>query len=368
MSEGARLRPRDGVRLRVAVVGAGSWGTAMARHLDAVGARVRLLGRRADQAEEIRATGRNPTHLRDVRLPASLEAGVYTHGTLEDVDLVVMAVPSKGYAAVAASLTERLPHGVGVLSLTKGVEPGSLRRFSEVLADLWVALEPRIAILAGPNHAEEVSLDQPTATVIASPFELRSDRLTSRPRLLHEVVLLGSLPFSSRPMFPRCAYTTNETANRENTTYGNGLPIAAASGIRVKLATSDANETSDVLNRMMANTPTTSAAVTGISANSTPAPVATPLPPLPRRNMDQLCPAITAKATTTVAVGPTRRLAVSAATNPLATSATKTARPSPVPRTRKALVVPALPLPCSLRSSPLNSRPRNTLGEIDPTR
>ena len=168
MSEGARLRPRDGVRLRVAVVGAGSWGTAMARHLDAVGARVRLLGRRADQAEEIRATGRNPTHLRDVRLPASLEAGVYTHGPLEDVDLVVMAVPSKGYAAVAASLTERLPHGVGVLSLTKGVEPGSLRRFSEVLADLWVALEPRIAILAGPNHAEEVSLDQPTATVIAS--------------------------------------------------------------------------------------------------------------------------------------------------------------------------------------------------------
>lgn len=168
MSDTREIVPRDAAGLRVAVIGAGSWGTAMARHLVLRGAKTRLLGRRAEQAGAIRSTGRNPSYLRDTQLPPSLEAGVYTEGGLEDVDLVVMAVPSKGYAAVAASLVDRLPHGVNALSLTKGVEPGSLRRFSEVLADLWGRLEPRIAILTGPNHAEEVSLDQPTATVVAS--------------------------------------------------------------------------------------------------------------------------------------------------------------------------------------------------------
>ncbi len=168
MSDSAELVPRDAVTLQVAVIGAGSWGTAMARHLALRGAKTRLLGRRAEQAEAIRRTGRNPSYLRGTQLPASLEAGVYTEGGLEDVDLVVMAVPSKAYASVASSLVDRLPHGVNVLSLTKGVEPGSLRRFSEVLADLWGRLAPRIAILTGPNHAEEVSLDQPTATVVAS--------------------------------------------------------------------------------------------------------------------------------------------------------------------------------------------------------
>ncbi len=162
------LVPKDGVVLRVAVIGAGSWGTAMARHLTLVGARTRLLGRRPEQAEAIRATGRNPDYLRSTPLPSQLEAGVYTEGSLEDVDLVVMAVPSKAYAAVAESLTARLPSDVGVLSLTKGVEPGTLRPFSQVLSDVWRDLRPRVAVLAGPNHAEEVSLDQPTATVIAS--------------------------------------------------------------------------------------------------------------------------------------------------------------------------------------------------------
>ncbi|MHB1342977.1 MAG: NAD(P)H-dependent glycerol-3-phosphate dehydrogenase [Thermoleophilia bacterium] len=167
-AEGQELKPRDGVALRVAVIGAGSWGTAMARHFALLGVRTRLLGRRPEQAEAIRATGRNPDYLRSTPLPPELETGVYTEGSLEDVDLVVMAVPSKAYAAVAESLTGRLGPGVGVLSLTKGVEPDSLRPFSRVLEEVWRDLDPRIAVLVGPNHAEEVSLDQPTATVIAS--------------------------------------------------------------------------------------------------------------------------------------------------------------------------------------------------------
>lgn len=162
------LVPRDGQVLRAAVIGAGSWGTAMARHLVRVGVHTRLLGRRPEQAAAIRRTGRNPDYLRSTDLPSGLEAGVYVSDSLPDVDLVVMALPSKAYAGVARSLAPRLPADVGVLSLTKGVEPGTLRPFSAVLAEEWQPLHPRIAILAGPNHAEEVALDQPTATVIAS--------------------------------------------------------------------------------------------------------------------------------------------------------------------------------------------------------
>jgi glycerol-3-phosphate dehydrogenase (NAD(P)+) len=162
------LIPRDGKTLRVAVIGAGSWGTAMARHLALLGADVRLLGRRADQAHAITETGHNPNYLREAQLPPGVRGGLYTDEDLADVDLVVMAVPSKGYAAVVTSLAQRLPRGVGIISLTKGIEPSSLRRFSEVLADALGHLDPRIAVLSGPNHAEEVSLDHPTATVIAS--------------------------------------------------------------------------------------------------------------------------------------------------------------------------------------------------------
>lgn len=196
MTAGDRgLAPKDGVALRVAVVGAGSWGTAMARHLTLVGARTRLLGRRQEQADAIRSTGHNPDYLRTISLPSGLETGVYTDGFLEDVDLVVMAVPSKAYAGVAESLTARLPPGVGVLSLTKGVEPGSLRPFTRVLGDVWRDLHPRVAVLAGPNHAEEVALDQPTATVIASTdiefaegLQLLISNETFRAYVNHDVV------------------------------------------------------------------------------------------------------------------------------------------------------------------------------------
>jgi len=163
--------PRAGTPFVAAVVGAGSWGTAMARHLALRGLRTTLLARRPEQAETMRADLRNPDYLRDLPLPPSLAFAVYADYDFSSVDLVIMAVPSKGYATVVDLLAPRLPEGLGVLSLTKGVEPGSLRRFSQVIADSWGDLRPHIAVLAGPNHAEEISQDQPAATVIASTDE-----------------------------------------------------------------------------------------------------------------------------------------------------------------------------------------------------
>lgn len=111
---------------------------------------------------------RNPDYLRNVPLPESLQVGTYPDFDFSGIDVVVVAVPSRGYADVLRQLAPRLPAGLGILSLTKGLEPGTLRRFSVVLRESLPALEPRVAVLSGPNHAEEVSLDMPTATVIAS--------------------------------------------------------------------------------------------------------------------------------------------------------------------------------------------------------
>lgn len=160
--------PRAGGAYVAAVVGAGSWGTAMARHLTLRGLRTTLLARRPEQADLMKLNRTNPDYLRDLPLPNDLNFAVYTEYDLSTTDLVVMALPSKAYAAVADILAPRLPVGLGVLSLTKGVEPLTLRRFSQVIEDAWGHLGPHIAVLAGPNHAEEVSQDQPAATVIAS--------------------------------------------------------------------------------------------------------------------------------------------------------------------------------------------------------
>lgn len=128
---------------------------------------------------------RNPDYLRTVSLPESLDVETLTSFDFSACDLVVLAVPSRGYAATVASLRDRLPQGVGVLSLTKGLEPGTLRRLSVVVEEMLAEVHPRVAVLSGPNHAEEVSLDMPTATVIAShdePFACALQQLVTNER------------------------------------------------------------------------------------------------------------------------------------------------------------------------------------------
>jgi glycerol-3-phosphate dehydrogenase (NAD(P)+) len=177
------------------VVGAGSWGTAFARHLVRCGLDTILLARRPGQAEAIARDHRNPDYLRGLALPPGLKSGVYPEYDFSSTDLVVMAVPSKGYADVVEALAGRLPTGLAVLSLTKGVEPGTLKRFSQVLVERWGKLHPHVAVLSGPNHAEEVAEDQPTATVIASHDQDYACRLqqllsseTFRPYVNHDLV------------------------------------------------------------------------------------------------------------------------------------------------------------------------------------
>jgi len=143
--------------MRVAVAGAGAWGTAFASLLASRGHDVTLATRDPEQAREIEETGRNPSYLPDVDL-SGVSATTLDDPSLAGVDLHVVAVPSRAFAEVA----RELPGAAPVLSLTKGLDPQSGGRLSKLV-------ERRgFAVLSGPNFAEEVAEGLPAAAVIAS--------------------------------------------------------------------------------------------------------------------------------------------------------------------------------------------------------
>ncbi len=157
--------------MRAVVVGGGSWGTAFARHLALAGHETTLLCRDPDQAAEISQRHRNPRYLSDVQLPQSLAAGPIDGADVEGAELVAFAVPSRGFASTVELIADRALRGAALLSLTKGLDPQTRRRMTEILADATGSA--RVAVLSGPNHSEEVAHDSPTASVVASdPIDL----------------------------------------------------------------------------------------------------------------------------------------------------------------------------------------------------
>ena len=143
--------------MRIVVVGGGSWGTVFSKLLAERGHDVTLACRDAEQARTIAASGRNPRYMQEVDL-GPINATPLADAPLEEADLVVVAVPSRAFADVV----EGLPGISPVLSLTKGLDPTSGARLSTLVRDRPVA------VLSGPNMAEEIAEGLPTAAVIAS--------------------------------------------------------------------------------------------------------------------------------------------------------------------------------------------------------
>ncbi len=180
--------------MRAAVIGGGSWGTAFARLLAMAGHETTLVCRDRDQAHAVATRHRNPRYLFDVELPATLCAAWLEDAQLSSTELVAMAVPSRWFAETLELLAPRLGGDAALLSLTKGLDPATHRRMSEVLET--VAPRDRIAVLSGPNHAEEVARDYPTASVLASDSMELARRLqaavsTSRLRVYASVDVVG---------------------------------------------------------------------------------------------------------------------------------------------------------------------------------
>jgi len=143
--------------MRAAVVGAGTWGTAFACVLSARGHDVTLACRDAEQARAIEETGHNPRYLPEVDLEG-VSATTVDDPALAGADLHVVAVPSRSFAEVVRGL----PGAAPVLSLTKGLDPESGGRLSQLVE------RRAVAVLSGPNFAEEIAQGLPAASVIAS--------------------------------------------------------------------------------------------------------------------------------------------------------------------------------------------------------
>ncbi|MDE0899797.1 MAG: NAD(P)-dependent glycerol-3-phosphate dehydrogenase [Longimicrobiales bacterium] len=157
--------------LRATVIGAGSWGTALAMTLVESGHDVRIWSYEDDVAESINERGENP-YLTGVDLPRSLRAETEIATAVQDAELVVSVSPSQVVGAVMSQAAPYLRSDAVLVSASKGIELGTLRRMDEVLTDV-VAPEimQRFCALSGPSFAKEVAEGAPTAVVVASRHE-----------------------------------------------------------------------------------------------------------------------------------------------------------------------------------------------------
>ena len=162
---------------RVAVFGTGSWGTAFATVLADAGSQVRMWGRRAELVEEINRSHVNSGYLPDLPLPESIWATTDPMEAAQDVDVVVLAVPSQTLRVNLAQWADFLPHQGAVVSLMKGVELGTTKRMSEVIAEVGGVAPERIVVVSGPNLAMEIAAKQPAATVVACIDESMAERV-----------------------------------------------------------------------------------------------------------------------------------------------------------------------------------------------
>jgi len=220
---------------KVAVLGAGSWGTAFALVAADAGNEVCLWARREEVAATIRRTHENPDYLPGIVLPEAVTATHDVAAALAGADVVAFVTPSQTFRANLAEWAPHLPDEAVLVSLMKGVELGTLKRMSEVIAEVTGAGPERIAVVSGPNLAREIARREPAASVVACADEEVAQRLQTA---LHTP--------SFRP------YTSTDVVGCElGGAYKNVVAIAV--GIAVGLGFGD-NSTASVITRGLAET------------------------------------------------------------------------------------------------------------------
>ncbi|MGH3695130.1 MAG: NAD(P)H-dependent glycerol-3-phosphate dehydrogenase [Pseudonocardiaceae bacterium] len=152
---------------RIAVMGAGSWGTTFAKVLADAGRDVVLWARRVEVADAVSCQHGNPDYLPGVTLPVSLQATACAAEALDGADTVVFAVPSQTLRENLGDWHKSIPPEATLISLAKGVELNSLKRMSEVVIDVTAVIPDQVVVVSGPNLAREIAAEQPTASVIA---------------------------------------------------------------------------------------------------------------------------------------------------------------------------------------------------------
>lgn len=196
----------------ISVLGAGSWGTALAAHLARTGHDVRLWGRDASLIAQITSSRENAEYLSGVALPDTIRASDSLADALTDASMVIAAVPSHGLRAALRAALPHVPPRVPIVSTVKGLEQDTLLRMSEVIAQEVGADHP-IVVLSGPSFAAELARGLPTAVAVACTQRAAAEQVQQ--------------DFSSRCL--RC-YLTHDVAGVE---IGGALKnvIAIAAGV-----------------------------------------------------------------------------------------------------------------------------------------
>lgn len=156
---------------KIAVFSAGSWGTAFSVVLGDAGNDVTLWARRDEVVESINDKRENTEYLPGIELPASVTATTDAEQAAADADIVVLTVPSQSLRENLTTWAPMIPEKATMVSLMKGVELGSLKRMSEVIAEVTGAGPERIAVVSGPNLAKEIARREPAASVVACADE-----------------------------------------------------------------------------------------------------------------------------------------------------------------------------------------------------
>ncbi|MGM0830677.1 MAG: NAD(P)H-dependent glycerol-3-phosphate dehydrogenase [Bacillota bacterium] len=153
----------------IAVIGTGSWGTALAMVLADNGLDVKIWGRSKETIDEINQYHRNERYIKNVELPENIVGHLDLKEALEGAETIILAVPTKAMREVLAQIQAVQEGALTIVHVSKGIEPESLLRISEIVED---SMKPDnlkdIVVLSGPSHAEEVSMRQPTTVVAAS--------------------------------------------------------------------------------------------------------------------------------------------------------------------------------------------------------
>jgi glycerol-3-phosphate dehydrogenase (NAD(P)+) len=150
-----------------AVMGAGAWGTALAKLLADAGSEVTLWARRSEVADDINSSRLNPGYLPGVPLPAGVRATADPAEALNGATTVLLAVPAQTLRTNLDKWAGLITRGATLVSAAKGIELGTLMRMSQVIVDVTGVDPSQVAVISGPNLASEITAGQPAATVIA---------------------------------------------------------------------------------------------------------------------------------------------------------------------------------------------------------
>lgn len=156
--------------MKITVVGSGAWGTALAISLCRNGHTVSLWARSAEKAEQMKSTRQNP-RLNGVKLPDELQISA-DPACVAGSELVVIASPSVAIREVCRKIAAHLDENVVMVSVTKGIEPGTLLRMSQVVEE---ETKRPVVALTGPSHAEELAQSMPTGCVAASANQAHAE-------------------------------------------------------------------------------------------------------------------------------------------------------------------------------------------------